>query len=88
NCGCLLCYRDRTELGCEHPGHCIETAKMLIESILPKWNPEAPSLDLCDELCLTEQEREWNKKSIQTDQTMAFDPDFTLSNMDAAFRIF
>ncbi|KAJ7760867.1 hypothetical protein DFH07DRAFT_740445 [Mycena maculata] len=55
NCGCVLCYRDRTQLDCAHPGKCIETAKMLIDSIFAKWNPAIPDLDLCEELSLTEE---------------------------------
>ncbi|KAF8214451.1 hypothetical protein K438DRAFT_1801426 [Mycena galopus ATCC 62051] len=39
NCGRPRCHQDRTLFGCEHPGQCVETAKMLINSILPKWNP-------------------------------------------------
>jgi hypothetical protein len=86
NCGCPLCYQDRTLSGCEHPRQCIETAKMLIDSILP--NPTTSNLDLCAQLALTEEEREQNKQPIQVDRTMVFDPDYTLSNVAGGFRIF
>ncbi|KAJ7758879.1 hypothetical protein DFH07DRAFT_741475 [Mycena maculata] len=56
NCGCALCYRDRTQLDCAHPGKCIETAKILIDRIFAKWNPAIPNPDLCEELSLTEEE--------------------------------
>ncbi|KAJ7234664.1 hypothetical protein C8J57DRAFT_1089552 [Mycena rebaudengoi] len=56
NCGCTLCYRDRTQLGCEHPGECIETAKILLDSIMPKLNLTLENPDLCDELALTSEE--------------------------------
>ncbi|KAJ7856320.1 hypothetical protein B0H13DRAFT_1641529, partial [Mycena leptocephala] len=57
-CGCPSCHQDRTILGCKNPGQCIETAKMLINSILPKWNPTIDNLDLNQELALTNEELE------------------------------
>jgi hypothetical protein len=80
NCGCPLCYQDPTELGCEYPGECIETAKMLIDSILSKWNPMMVNLDLCEEL-------EWNKKPLEIDQVMVFDPNFTLSKVSGSLLL-
>jgi hypothetical protein len=88
DCGCPACHQDRTLLDCKHPGQCIETAKMLINSILPKWNPTMPNFDLCKELALTAEEREQNEKPIECDQVMVFDPNFALLNIPAGFRIF
>ncbi|KAJ7248085.1 hypothetical protein C8J57DRAFT_996605, partial [Mycena rebaudengoi] len=88
NCGCTLCHRDRTQRGCEHPGECIETAKILLDSIMPKWNPTLENPDLCNELALTNEEIEGNKCSRETDHIITFDPNFTLSNMGSGFRIF
>jgi hypothetical protein len=76
------------EFGCKNPGQCIETAKMLIDSILPKWNPTIGNLDVNQELGLTNDELESNKKPLQTDHIMVFDPNFTLSDMADDFRIF
>jgi hypothetical protein len=76
------------EFGCKNPGQCIETAKMLIASILPKWNTTIGNLDLNQELSLVNDELELNKKPLQTDHIMVFDPNFTLSNMADGFRIF
>jgi hypothetical protein len=87
NCGCPLCHRDRTQLSCKHPGECIDTAKILIDSILPKWNPTLPNPDLCEQLALTADEQESNRLPITIDQPMIFDPNFTLSNIEG-FRIF
>ncbi|KAJ7893569.1 hypothetical protein B0H13DRAFT_1625145, partial [Mycena leptocephala] len=88
NCSCPSCYHDRMEFGCKNPGQCIETAKMLIDNILPKWNPTIGKLDLSQELSLTNDELESNKKPLQTDHIIVFDPNFTLSNMADGFRIF
>ncbi|KAJ7237091.1 hypothetical protein C8J57DRAFT_1087804, partial [Mycena rebaudengoi] len=88
NCGCTLCYRDRTRLGCEHPGECIETAKILLDSIIPKCNPTLENPHLCDELALTNEEIEGNKCPRETDHIITFDPNFTLSNMGSGFQIF
>jgi hypothetical protein len=88
NCGCPACQRDRTLCGCEHPGNCIETAKILIDSILPKWNPTAPNLDLNEELALSDEELKANEQSIGCDEIMTFDPIFALLNLEKGFRIF
>jgi hypothetical protein len=61
---------------------------MLIDSITPKWNPTIPSLDLGDELALTNEEGQLNKMSIDTDRVMTFDPNLTLENIRGRFRIF
>ncbi|KAJ7271786.1 hypothetical protein C8J57DRAFT_1064925, partial [Mycena rebaudengoi] len=82
------CYHDRAQLGCELPGECIETARILLDSIMPKWNPTVPSPDLCDELELTAMEREENTCPRESDRIITFNPDFTLSNMRSGFRIF
>ncbi|KAJ6545957.1 hypothetical protein B0H10DRAFT_1969818 [Mycena sp. CBHHK59/15] len=47
------------------------------------WNP-----DLCEELALTDEKLQWNEQPIETDHTMVFDPNFTLSHMEKGFRIF
>jgi hypothetical protein len=79
NCGCPLCQRDRNEFNCEHPGKCIETAKMFIDCLTQKWNP---TIDLCEDLALTNAELEANETAIQTDQAMVFNPDFTLAKIE------
>jgi hypothetical protein len=53
-----------------------------------KWNPTIGNLNLNQELTLTNDELESNKKPLQADQIMVFDPNFTLSNMADGFRIF
>jgi hypothetical protein len=88
NCGCPGCYQDRTLLNCKHPGQCIETAKMLIDSIPPKWNPTSRNLNLSDELALTDEEQQGNNSPIQPDIAMTFDPNIVLSNLENGFRIF
>ncbi|KAJ7135612.1 hypothetical protein C8R44DRAFT_550964, partial [Mycena epipterygia] len=87
-CGCSLCYRDRIQFDCTHPGECIETAKILIDSLFAKWNPTIPNPDLCNELSLTEEELQLNKGPLEHDQIMVYDPNFSLSNMGDGFRIF
>jgi hypothetical protein len=61
---------------------------MLIDSITPKWNPTIPSLDLSDELALTNEEGQLNKMSIDADRVMTFGANFTLENIGGGFRIF
>ena len=86
NCACPSCQRDRVELGCQHPGKCIDTAKILINSIHPKWNPTVDNP--CDNWSLTPEEMELNSQPIRTGEVMTFDPDFTLNNIGQGFRIF
>ncbi|KAJ7635872.1 hypothetical protein B0H17DRAFT_881297, partial [Mycena rosella] len=88
NCGCPSCNRDRNELGCEHPGKCIETALILINSIMPKWNPLAPTTDLCNELKLMAEELEANQGGVEIEKSMTYDPNFRLSSTTNGFRIF
>jgi hypothetical protein len=88
NCGCPSCYCDRHELGCDHPGECIETAKILIHSLSAKWNPTMQNLDLCEDLSLTDEEREGNKLLGETDQIMVYDPDYSLRDIANVFRVF
>src|ERR1700761_945902 len=88
NCACPPCHKDRTQLGCENPGKCILVAQMLLNSIHPKWNPTMDNHDLCCELALTEDEQHMNKKALQDDQAVVFDPDFALKNMNHGFHIF
>jgi hypothetical protein len=61
---------------------------MLIDSILPKWNPTVSNHDLCDKLALTDEELQYNEQPIQTDEIMVFDPNYTLTNISSGFRIF
>jgi hypothetical protein len=61
---------------------------MLIASINPKWNPTVLNQDLCDELNLTDEEREQNCKPIEAEQEMTFDPNIVLSHVQDRFRIF
>jgi hypothetical protein len=88
NCGCPLCSQDRSKLGCENPGQCIETAKMLLNCIFPKWNPTTDDSDLRDELALTPDEMEGNEMPLEADRIFVFDPNLTLTNMNDGFRIF
>lgn len=86
NCGCVACQRDRNELGCKHPGKCIAAAEILLDAIYPKWNPTCENRDLCNELALTDEEREQNGQA-QND-IVTFDPDFMLRDLSHGFRIF
>jgi hypothetical protein len=61
---------------------------MLIDSILPKWNPTVPNPDLCKQLALTDEEQECNNLPITADRPMVFDPNFVLSHTESGFRIF
>ncbi|KAJ7233673.1 hypothetical protein C8J57DRAFT_981353, partial [Mycena rebaudengoi] len=74
NCGCRACQRDRVELGCKHPGICIDTAKSLIDSIQPKWSPNSDINDLVDGLSLTREETELNSQPVRTGEVKIFDP--------------
>jgi hypothetical protein len=47
-----------------------------------------PSVDLTDELALTNNEQDLNNKTIENDEVMIFDPNFNLTNMAEGFRIF
>ncbi|KAK7046865.1 hypothetical protein R3P38DRAFT_3346454 [Favolaschia claudopus] len=87
NCGCPPCQRDRNEFHCRNPGECIETAKLILQCIPPKWNPEVENLDHCDTLALTEEEQLANK-GVGDDKTLTFDPDYRLTDMSHGFRIF
>jgi hypothetical protein len=75
-------------LDCKNPGKCIEMAKMLIDSILPKWNPTINNTDLEDELALTADEVELNSRPLQLETITTFDPNFSLAKMNDGFRIF
>ncbi|KAJ7128618.1 hypothetical protein C8R44DRAFT_616052 [Mycena epipterygia] len=88
NCGCPLCRRDRVELGCQHPGKCIDTAKILINSIHPKWKPAVGVDDLGENWSLTPEELESNSRPIRTGEVMLFDPNITLNDIEQGFRIF
>lgn len=88
NCGCQLCRRDREDYGCQNPGKCIETAQLLIDSIHGKWNPTVQNRDLCEDLALTNEERESNEQPIKMNLEMVFDPNFRLSDLENGFRIF
>jgi hypothetical protein len=88
NCGCPSCNEDRNELDCVHPGKCIETAQTLIDCIMPKWNPLAPTADLCDKLKLRADELEANQCEIEIYKPMTYDPNFRLSSFTNDFRIF
>ncbi|KAJ6506246.1 hypothetical protein C8R47DRAFT_917830, partial [Mycena vitilis] len=89
NCGCVRCQHDRNELGCKHPGKCIVTAEIILDAIYPKWNPTRGLGDLCDELALTEEEREQNERGGQGQiDVVTFDPVFRLNDFSHGFRIF
>ncbi|KAJ6508809.1 hypothetical protein C8R45DRAFT_803963, partial [Mycena sanguinolenta] len=88
NCGCPPCFQDRSQRGCKNPGECIETAKMLINSIFPRWHPTVENLDLYDELALTPAEVTENEMALDTNNIFAFDPNITLSGWANGFRIF
>jgi hypothetical protein len=47
-----------------------------------------PNVDLTDELALANNEHDLNNKTIETDEVMIFNPNFTLTNMAEGFRIF
>ena len=39
-CTCNSCKR-ASDLGCTHPQRCLETARMLLNALAPKWRPES-----------------------------------------------
>jgi hypothetical protein len=80
--------RNNYAVGCDHPGECIETAKILIDSLSAKWNPTMQNLDLCEDLSLTDEEREGNKLPVETGQIMVYDPDYSLRDIANGFRVF
>ncbi|KAJ7105007.1 hypothetical protein C8R44DRAFT_594279, partial [Mycena epipterygia] len=88
NCGCPPCNRDRNEFGCLNPGKCIEFAKVLIDCIMPKWNPLVPMVDLCDDLKLTAVEGDANQREVKINEPMTYDPNFRLLSVQNGFRIF
>jgi hypothetical protein len=88
NCGCPSCQLDRVELGCKHPGKCIDAAKILIDSIHPKSNLTKDNQNLCGHLFLIPEEIEINNQPAQTGEIKTFDPNFTLNNLEHGFRIF
>ncbi|KAJ7672967.1 hypothetical protein DFH06DRAFT_979163, partial [Mycena polygramma] len=88
NCGCPPCNRDRNELDCPNPGKCVDTAKTLIDCIMPKWNPSIPVPDLCNDINLTAEELHANQHEIKADEEMMYDPNFRLLTANKGFRIF
>ncbi|KAJ7644686.1 hypothetical protein FB45DRAFT_679842, partial [Roridomyces roridus] len=88
NCGCVGCKYDRNILGCENPGKCIQAATLLVNSLLPKWDPRVPNNDFCDELKLDEEEMVANDLPIGIDRPVSFDPNFVLRSIESGFRIF
>jgi hypothetical protein len=74
-------------IGCKHPRNCIDTAKILIDSIHQKWNPTADNNGYAN-LSPTPAETEVNSHPLQTGEVKNFDPNFTLNNIDRGFRIF
>jgi hypothetical protein len=94
NCGCPPCRRDRNEYGCNHPGECIEMAKLLLDCLQPKWNPLTPNEDLCEELALSPPEKARNEQQEHGDDledgddVVTFDPEFRLTDFSHGYRIF
>ncbi|KAJ6626544.1 hypothetical protein B0H10DRAFT_1781023, partial [Mycena sp. CBHHK59/15] len=73
NCGCPPCNRDRNELG-----YCI----------MPKWNPLAPTANLCNDLKLTAEELDANQREVEIHKPMTYDLNFRLPSTKNGFRIF
>ncbi|KAJ6507062.1 hypothetical protein C8R45DRAFT_816779, partial [Mycena sanguinolenta] len=71
NCGCPACSKDRSQQGCKYPGECIETAKMLINSIFPKWHPTLENFDMHEEVALTPTEMAGNDSALTTESTFS-----------------
>ena len=55
---------------------------------MPKWNPLAPTTDLCDKLKLTAEELEATRNEIKIDEPMTYDPNFRLNSTTNGWRIF
>ncbi|KAJ7747509.1 hypothetical protein B0H16DRAFT_1226303, partial [Mycena metata] len=80
---------DRNEFGCSNPGQCVETAKIMIDCIHPKWNPLVDNKDLCEGLQLSAVEQSANDHGgDEGDARLTFDPEFRLSDLSHGFRIF
>ncbi|KAK6985116.1 hypothetical protein R3P38DRAFT_2473778, partial [Favolaschia claudopus] len=82
------CRRDREELKCKNPGKCGEVAKMLVNSLHPKWRPSTNGNDLLEELRLSSEEIVQNQQTIALDKAMTFDPSLQLRSLGDGFRIF
>ncbi|KAJ6503809.1 hypothetical protein C8R45DRAFT_1185786 [Mycena sanguinolenta] len=89
SCGCPEYPRDRNEFGCKHTGRCIDTAEIILDAMHPKWNPYRANDDRCDELKLTDEERQQIVNECEEPSNiLTFDPDFQLRNLNDGFRTF
>ncbi|KAH9180214.1 hypothetical protein EDB89DRAFT_1840145 [Lactarius sanguifluus] len=85
-CVCVDCARDRLR-GCRNPHACAMEAMTRTNDISPKYNPNAP--DHHDNLSLTPNRKEKNRKAHETKGEVLFDPTITCKGGIAeCFRIF
>jgi len=80
NCNCDTCKDLRTTSKCPHPHYCIKLMSLLIEKILPEWNPNATNSTTNNEAQVRENEETAN--AIQTQ------PKTIIDNIKDAINIF
>ncbi|KAH9015245.1 hypothetical protein EDB83DRAFT_2211757, partial [Lactarius deliciosus] len=85
-CVCADCARDRL-LGCRNPHACATEAALRINDISPKYNPYAPERH--DDLSLTPNRKEKNRKAHESEGEVLFDPTITCKEgIEECFRRF
>ncbi|KAH7917958.1 hypothetical protein BV22DRAFT_995068, partial [Leucogyrophana mollusca] len=87
NCACRPCKDDRAK-GCKQPNKCTRTARTIVTSLTPKYNPLTTTNK--DDLTLTHRRREKNAYAIAHRRgDITFDPTMTAkSSLTECFRIF
>ncbi|KAG1829528.1 hypothetical protein DFJ58DRAFT_611657, partial [Suillus subalutaceus] len=86
-CPCDECTEDRLA-GCQNPHKCAQTAKDILDNLLPKFNPNTTPRK--DNLTLTHRRLEKNARARKQPQgEVLFDPAITArDNLSDCFRIF
>ena len=86
-CICQDCVRDRRK-GCKNPHACAVEARIRIENIAPKLNPNHTG-DNRDNLTLTRNRKQSNEAARRTQGEIIFDPTITCKDdLSECFRIF
>ncbi|KAG1797201.1 hypothetical protein EV424DRAFT_1299833, partial [Suillus variegatus] len=86
-CTCTDCINDRLA-GCKNPHQCAKTAQHILDSLLPKYNPNTTPKK--DHLTLTHRRLEKNAQArTQPQGEILFNPSITIWNsLTDCFRIF
>ncbi|KAG2087607.1 uncharacterized protein F5147DRAFT_588027, partial [Suillus discolor] len=86
-CTCTDCINDRL-VGCKNPHQCAKTAQHILDSLLPKYNPNTTPKK--DHLTLTHRHLEKNTQArTQPQGEILFNPSITIRNsLTDCFRIF